>query len=366
MKKPTPAFYHRLVFLINWGALTFSAGVAVLFFLLRKWMDSAGQDGSGNKILVFLLMLLVVAAGFSGARWLEPLHTAGEKSFKKLLAMVAPAVVASLCLLWVLSPKNVYGRNTETTMGNRFVIGPYPTREKIDSLKGAGFDGIISLLSPADIPFEPVLIKEESGWAKDAGIALVSAPMLPWISDNADAHVVFDSLINKTKGRYYVHCYLGRDRVGVVKKWIEEMLHMAITTHNVTERTLEEVKVFERGTIWKLPGTGYFTPFPTNEELTGFIAGGKFKTVINLLDTATEASRLRIQQQNLALQHTGIRLVNIPLNENAGTAQYRQVLDSMQKATKPLVIIAWRTEDATGKALLETWNKTQPEKATKL
>ena len=88
-------------------------------------------------------------------------------------------------------------------------------------LKREGFT-IVSLLHPAVVPFEPKLISDEKKLAESIGVPLIHVPMLPWVSGNQEALATIRQLAADRTRHFYVHCYLGQDRVRVVRHAIRD------------------------------------------------------------------------------------------------------------------------------------------------
>ena len=169
---------------------------------------------------------------------------------------------------------------------SRFTFGSYPSKEELMQLKEEGYETIITLLHPAVTPFEPVLLKEEEKLCKEAGIKLLSIPMLPWISENEEAIEKIKQIALKPTGKYYVHCYLGKDRVNVVKRLITSFSENKQVKFNDKEnaRSLDNLKMMERGPVSKLGIGIYYSPYPTDEEYMGYVIAAGVQQVISLMD----------------------------------------------------------------------------------
>ena len=106
------------------------------------------------------------------------------------------------------------------------IIGPYPVESDFKRLSDNGIETIVSLLDPA-LPYEKQLLEQETVLAEQYKMRLLNFPMASilghkmgaYYDDNAQAAA--DTLA-VTKGKIYLHCYLGIHRVATVKKLLEK------------------------------------------------------------------------------------------------------------------------------------------------
>lgn len=165
----------------------------------------------------------------------------------------------------------------EIVEGDRFTFGPYPEADELKRLKEEGYDGVISLLS-STLPIEKPLLDKEIKSAEDVGLTIHSLPMLPWVGDNSKSIDKVKELIRQDDKRYYVHCYLGRHRVDVVKTVVNEELG------NVVELKFLQPTTLERGSLFYLADEEILMgPFPTDEEWFTRIKRGKTQQILSLL-----------------------------------------------------------------------------------
>ena len=104
-----------------------------------------------------------------------------------------------------------------------FVLGAYPDLKELRRLKQVGYTGVVSLLDEMVVPAEPNLIREENENVQKVGIQLIRIPMLPWVSGNNESISKIQKLAREGHGKYFVHCYLGRDRVNVFRKIVRDI-----------------------------------------------------------------------------------------------------------------------------------------------
>jgi protein tyrosine phosphatase (PTP) superfamily phosphohydrolase (DUF442 family) len=344
-------FFNSWPFLLSiWLFIGFALGTLILLFPLRSWVSFARErqlSELGERMGVVVLILELVIVSFIISLKIFNWQKRKRKAAVTFAAIAIPLVLALSALALFMSPELVNRGSESSQLSQQFTIGPYPTEAKIRSLKKEGFTGIISLLHPAVVPFEPQLIHEEEEASKEIGIELIKAPMLPWIGDNTSSLNTIERLVKSGKGRYYVHCYLGKDRVNVVKNTIARITGDSSkirleTAHS--QRTFESIKSFERGEIYKLADDVYLTPYPTNEEFLAFFLAGKVKSVVNLMDKSVKENGDWIEKEKSELQKTTVQFHLYSLREDAPAKTIQQVVDSVLSLPKPIVVHRWNTK----------------------
>lgn len=99
------------------------------------------------------------------------------------------------------------------------IVGPYPTEKEMIRLKKRGVVEVISLMDD-DSTVESVLVGEEKKLAAVVGLRFANFPMdfARLDSDDNKVHladaVAYVLSLYTDKKMVYVHCYLGRHRVG--------------------------------------------------------------------------------------------------------------------------------------------------------
>ncbi len=281
------------ILLWHWIFTGFLLGTLTLLGPVRWTTDrirAAGWSGSAEKTVVLLFIALLTAVSAYLAlrltrRTLEAQSRAGR------LGLPALSLAMFLTALWAwMTPGLMTGAAARTAEGSyswsEFVFGPYPEKKRLAELKAEGYTAVISLLSMAVVPFEPVLFNREKETAKETGIELIHIPMLPWVSSNDHVAEELKKLERRGPGKYYVHCYLGKDRVNVFKNMLASVMGRAKTTSLDPEniRRLSNKERFERGMVTPLGKDVYFTPYPTDEEFFAYILNGTVKSVASLLN----------------------------------------------------------------------------------
>lgn len=330
---------------VLWG---FSLGTFVLLGPVRKTVDYARANnwsGTQENITVFVFIAILILASFVLAYFSSKTIQSAKASNGKRTALIAVPILAAIIAVSLFLNPRLINNDEETAIDAGFTIGPYPTKEKLKKLKSEGYTNIISLLHPAVVPFEPKLLSEEKENTEDAGIRLINIPLLPWISDNELAIDSLRRLIHQLKGRTYVHCYLGKDRVNVAKQIIlqESKKQIADEREQHNARSLDSIPSFERGNIYKLSQNLYLTPMPTKEEYFGYIIAAGYKQVISLNDFNDPESRLLLEEEKKWLAPYKISLKAFNIN-SASDAKIKLIVDSVKLYKQPMVIHAFRSD----------------------
>ncbi len=278
------------LFAAIWLAVGFAAGTLTLLGPVR-WATSAlrgaGTSDMVEKAVVLTIIVAYVAASFVASLFISR-WSLRQNSWR---VAIGPAVAWSLALacVWAwMTPAVVNSfQPVQVESVARFTFGPYPERERFEQLRADGYTAVVSLLHPAVVPFEPQLIARERELAAEFGLEFIHAPMLPWIGDNGDSLDRIKELAGSDRGRYYVHCYLGRDRVGTVRALIERIATNTVVADFRPEMAVRagfDKAAFERGEIVELEPGVFLSPYPTDEEMFKYFAGGYFAHVVSLLD----------------------------------------------------------------------------------
>ena len=284
-------FKRILLLLFTWFLVGFSMGTVTLMGPVR-WVVNFGKSlqvsQSVETLLVKLVIITFVIFSFYTSLLLVRMMLK-KRSYAMNISTVGLLFIltSEFTFLW-MNPSLMQMGSTDLTKvkaGNvEFVFGPYPTRQDLIKLKDNDFTAVVSLLHTAVLPFEPKLIYDENETAKSIGFKLIHIPMLPWISDNKSSIEKIKKLAENATGKYYVHCYLGKDRVNVVKRIISQYSSTVASVQDSSIRKLTELGSFERGKIIELNNDVYVTPFPTDEEYFGYVLNGTFKKIVSLLN----------------------------------------------------------------------------------
>ena len=139
---------------------------------------------------------------------------------------------------------------SEISITNANVItGPYPVEKDIAQLSANHVETIVSLLDPA-IPYEKHLLEEEKQLAQRYHIQFLNFPMASilgqkmgdYYDNNAQAAA---NAIMASRGKVYLHCYLGIHRLGNVQKLLQHNQKIVIASYTLRqgERTPEAMQL---------------------------------------------------------------------------------------------------------------------------
>ena len=117
-------------------------------------------------------------------------------------------------------------KNSSMTVDGKLLFGSYPDYEEIRRLKKMRATVLISLLNTS-LPQERALFeKEQRNAGSIGGIEVHSFPLNYLNMDGEHNSLVIERLVdflrNHKDSRIYIHCYLGRHRVGLVRKKLLE------------------------------------------------------------------------------------------------------------------------------------------------
>lgn len=359
-----------LLFLYIFVSVFFPLGFYTLLVGPSKWVVEAALKNTWSEHKeemlqkLVILILIIVSIILSGFLW--------KIILSKKSVILRYGIFSFLTVIFLLS-NYIYTFNPEafikfssksqiTTSQSHindsgkqieFVLGAYPDLMELKRLKASGYTGIVSLLNEMVVPAEPNLIREEEENAKKVGIKLIQIPMLPWVSGNNKSIDKIHNLAKKGQGIYYVHCYLGRDRVNVFRKIVKDMGVNSKLLQAEFLRHIEDLPRFERGTYTKLGNGIYLTPFPTEEEFFGYIVNGQFATVVSLLDPTSAEDTVWISKEKYILSKYGVKYINLPISNDRDLKGLKILIDSFPKIKKPLVIHKYSSSDPLYKILIQ-------------
>jgi protein tyrosine phosphatase (PTP) superfamily phosphohydrolase (DUF442 family) len=337
------SFRNVILFAFIWLCIGFAIGATTLLGPVR-WIAnfSRSQSYSDNTegVLIKAIIVLFVISSFFIARLIaaKAIKTVDRK--RKWIIPAVSAALATIALLILINPKTLsnFSAQQKDTSNAQFTFGSYPSKDDLENLKQERYTSVISLLHPAVTPFEPTLLKEEQELCKDAGITLISIPMLPWVSENEEAINKIKQIAANPSGKYYVHCYLGKDRVNLVKRLINSYSGKATTEKSGSSRSLSNLGELERGPVTTIGNEIFFTPYPTDEEYMGYVISAGVQQVISLMDSTDPEQVPRIEAERKLLATYNIPFVVIPVPGNNRQKQLNKLKVAMRSAQKPLVI----------------------------
>jgi len=340
----------------------FPSGFYTLLAGPSKWIIDAALKYSwteqSEKLVQRLVILLLIVVSFLLALLFKKFFLSKSNSFLRYFSLTFLSVLFLTSVYFFTFKPEVFiklgGASMDSTMQSNigshgqtieFVMGAYPDLKELRRLKEAGYVGVVSLLDELVVPAEPNLIKQENENAQKIGISLIRIPMLPWVSGNNESIEKIHKLAKEGKGKYFVHCYLGRDRVNVFRKIIKDMGAKSVSLQKEILRHIDDLPRFERGKYFKINSQVYLTPFPTDEEFFGYIVNGQFASVISLLDPKNPDDTTWIAKEKNILLRYGVHYVNLPVSDAKNKNAIKILLDSLPQIKKPYVIHKYNSED---------------------
>ena len=285
-----------LLFLLLWLCAGFSLGTSTLLGPVR-WIAAfcrahPGLPGLERGAIVMVIVLLVSLSAITALiLWRAVVETL-RREVRYGIPALAIAAAAGAVWLWMTPSLLRDQSGAVTEAGMHFTFGPYPDEDRLRELKDEGYTAVVPLLHPAVIPFEPELLLREKAAAERVGLEVIHLPMLPWVSANSEALERVRALAKSGRGRYYVHCYLGKDRVQLVRRVVEEETREDQSEALVAAATLSGHHEWERGEVVHLDDRVHLTPYPTEREFLRYFAGGEKVQVVSLLDDRDPDDRL--------------------------------------------------------------------------
>lgn len=337
-----------------WLMVGLFTGTLVLVVLIR-WLLSLlhhwgwGQTAENRVLMGVILLFIVMSFALTRVIVRRLFRMRSTRARRGALgALVIPGVLA----MWAWSNPSrmlasLAGGGGETmlamTGGPEFEFGAYPDEAKLRALKAEGVRTIVSLQHPA-VLVELQGINDEREATAKLGLHFIEAPMLPWVSDNTAALEQIRDLALHGKGKYYIHCGLGRDRVNVARRVIAALQDSAsarvVDARGVLAANgFEDRKApFERGKLFQLaPGT-WLIPFPNAAEMHGFVLQGRPGHVFMLLNPADTLQARWIADAEPKLREYAIPFTLVPFAAK-DTVRAQAMLSQMRAARPPITII---------------------------
>lgn len=350
--KPIAAFCYV------WLMLGFFTGTALLLGPVR-WMTDAlrarGYQQTTENVVMLAVIGIYVLSSALLALWIVRRTARCRTRRVRFAVPTALTLAAAVCLFGWMNPAQLAGAATfastsvEVGSGAEFVFGPYPDRQRLQQLKREGYTAVISLQHPAVVPFEPAGIATEAGAAQEIGIEFIHAPMLPWVSANDAALNRIREIARTTRGRYYVHCGLGRDRVNLVKRMLElEGTRVAAGEGYKDPRTLdmrvaENRPPFERGRLTEVETDLWLIPYPNKHEFFGNLLSGQIAHATLVLDPDDPAQQRWIDEGRRVFTQYAVPFEVVPYRGD-DPARAAEIVRSVRRAPRPAAVIVPYTD----------------------
>jgi phytol kinase len=360
---------RAVVFIVLWLLVGFSTGTSTLLgpvMWITEHGRAAGWSEGAESLVVRGVIAVYVAGSALIALWLTRI-VVGSRLAHVRYGVPALALLAALSALWLWMTPGATAAwcALETSPGSSFTFGPLPDEARMTELKRDGYTTVVSLLHPAVVPFEPRLITEGRASAERAGLEFINVPMLPWVSDNPEALTRIEELARTGSGRYYVHCYLGRDRIRLARRVVERAEPAAETVLELAAPVLVDGQRFERGEVIEVEPNLWLTPYPTDDEMMRYILPGSHGAVVSLLDPGNPDDLPWIEKEGRLLAAHGVDFYPLPLPHRDYDPE-RAVAVAREVATlpRPLVVHAFHSPTSgrspTAEAFLQAWRSGLP------
>jgi hypothetical protein len=296
-----------------WLLVGLVLGTAVLIGpvrVLTEGMGEAGWEQNSQDHVLIVVILLYLALSLVLTRYVVGIMLrARNRNTRWGIAAVFTVVGAATAWQWQ-NPANLLASiagggdagSFSAAGGAEFIFGAYPDEEKLRELQLKGITSVISLQHPG-VLVEREGISAERNATKRLGMTLIQAPMLPWVSDNAESLTKLRMIARRGQGKFYVHCGLGRDRVNVAKRVIEaegKKVEVASTLKAATGFA-NRTTPFQRGSIAHVDYGKWIIPYPNEHEMFGYLLGGQSGHIVSLLDTThlDQAAQQALMQRQL-------------------------------------------------------------------
>jgi hypothetical protein len=347
-------------FFYMWLLVGLVLGTAVLVGpvrLITEGMGRAGWEQSSQDHVLIVVILLYLAFSLLLTRFIVGImFRARNRNTAWAIAAVFTLLAAGTAWEWSNPAKMLAGiagggdgGRYNVTGGGEFIFGAYPDEPKLDSLKKAGVTAVISLQHPG-VVIEREGINAERDATRKLHLEFIQAPMLPWVSDNEESLEKLRQIARTGKGKYFVHCGLGRDRVNVAKRIIEaEGIKIALNSGVKTATGFSDrPDPFERGSLAHLEPGKWLIPFPNKHEMFGFILSGQAGTVMSLLDPTDPQQAAWSAETEKLLKEYAIPFVMRPLPQN-DVARANGIAKEVRALPPPVTVIAPQTPNEDGK-----------------
>lgn len=339
-----PWFPSTPVFLFLWLPAGFVLGTLTLLGPVRWWAKACryldlSQRAENGGVFVMLGFLFMIS-GYAARIITNILESSGRG--RRIVTFMAVLAISGGAMAAWMHPALMSGSMGAEQHSARFTFGPYPDEMRMIRLKRDGYT-IVSLLHPAVAPFEPKLLGDEKKLALRIGIPLIHVPMLPWISGNAEALATIRQLAADPARRYYVHCYLGKDRVRLVRRALEQTgASLSAESVKRRRRSIQDAVTLERGRVYRLASDVYVTGYPTEHEFMRYVLSGEIRHVVALLDAKEPEDRALIEQERAMLQQFGVPFTFVQSDKGRfDSHRVRDVVRRIAEMPKPVLVHAF-------------------------
>jgi len=343
-----------------WLLVGLVLGTAVLIGpvrLITEGMGEAGWEQSSQDHVLIVVILIYLVISLLLTRYIVGImFRARNRNTRLAIAAVFTLLAAGTAWQWANPARMLAGiaGGGEAGMfnvvgGPRFIFGAYPDEPKLRQLKRQGVSAVISLQHPGVvIEREGIIAERES--AKRLHLALIQAPMLPWVSNNEGSLEKLRLIARTGKGVFYVHCGLGRDRVNVAKRVIESEGNRVALSSDIKAATTfaDRADPFERGSLAHFDREKWLIPYPNKHEMFGFVLGGQSGQVVSLLDPLDPEQSAWNREMEPLMKEYSIPFTMRPLPAN-NPARAIQIAREIRATPGPVAVIVAQTPNEDGK-----------------
>lgn len=335
-----------------WLMVGFFTGTLLLVgpvrFVTAEVRARGWTDEQENWLMMGVIGVYVIAS--AALAWWLFRRVCACRTRRSRVAIPVTLTVTAVCCLWAWMNPTVLARVAGGVEGEvrtgvaEFVFGSYPDRDRLIELKREGYTAVISLQHPAVLPFEPHGIADEQRHAQEIGITFIHAPMVPWVSENEGSLEKIRAIARTRRGKFYVHCGLGRDRANVVKSMLEaDGARVAIgegfaEASSFAERRAEGGRPLERGEFREIEKDVWLIPYPNKHELFGNMLAGQVKHVMLLLDQNNPVERPWLAEARQLFTEFRVAYSVDPLPPG-DLHRARELREKLRHLPRPLVIV---------------------------
>jgi len=139
-----------------------------------------------------------------------------------------------------------------------------------------------------------------------------------------------------------VHCYLGMDRIQLVRHVVEQADPAARITPPAVAVTLRTIPAFERGAIEEIDTDVFVTPLPTESEFLRFVLPAGVKQVVSLLDPADpdDAAWIAKERAQLATLELPFEVLPVPKGKDRDR-RIAEAVSAVRAMPRPVLVHAF-------------------------
>lgn len=306
--------FLALMFLLSFG---FAGGVLFLLLFMvpaEQWLVDRGTSQNAIDVILAVLTVGWIAFGLVTTAFYSRVLLRRRNLLAAIWVSCASLVAACVVFFFLLDNDLMVAAGQlgqqSVESDERLTFGPYPDAQKMEELKEQGYDGVITLLNPT-IPFEKVLLKEEMQNGKAIGIPVYSQPMLPWVSNNRESLNAVKRLVSQQDKRFYIHCYLGKHRVDLVRRELD----LRTGAQAANEPLPSEL---ERGRIETYDGERIILgPYPTDDEWLDVVVRRDVEEIVSTLEPTNPQDVPWIKKEKRIAENNNIAFTLRPLDPDS-------------------------------------------------